>query len=70
MIVIDSNDEEGLKYVKTDVDILLQERDLKDIPCIVVFNKSKIRKINGLSSLDSISGNELNVEFAYAHFTP
>jgi hypothetical protein len=35
MIVIDSNDEEGLKYVKTDVDILLQERDLKDIPGII-----------------------------------
>lgn len=42
MIVIDSNDEEGLKYVKTDVDKLLQERDLKDIPCIVVFNKSDL----------------------------
>lgn len=56
MIVIDSNDEEGLEYVKTDVHNLLQERDLKDIPCIVVFNKSDLacKKIDVLQKITEI----------------
>lgn len=63
VIVLDINSEEGWTFMKTDIYNILQERDLNNIPCIVVFNKSDlsgkeidmIKETNRIQALPNIN---------------
>lgn len=40
VIVVDSSDKEVMRSLREDVTSILKERDLDDIPCVLIFNKS------------------------------
>ncbi|XP_076100451.1 uncharacterized protein LOC143069614 [Mytilus galloprovincialis] len=42
VIVVDSSDKDVMRSLREDVTSILQERDLDDIPCVLILNKSDI----------------------------